>query len=125
MEHSTKAKANQSTTSNATSHFPACHTPWITTKLNFQQKFGLSHCQKQQQSDCRLLLGEAEEPLHMHLSADGWICLANKKSDPDSLTWDQAMRDCPDLQAWMAAIAKEIDQLEDKNCWVETIKDEA
>ena len=73
--------------------------------------------------DYRLYLGETEEPLYMHLGPDGWIYLANKKkSDPDLLSWDQAMRDYPNLKAWMEAIAKEINQLEEKGCWVETTK---
>ena len=72
-----------------------------------------------------MYLGEVEKPLYMQLSADGWIYLAKKKSDPDLLTWDQAMRDFDNLSEWTASLAKEIKQLEDKGCWVETTKDEA
>ena len=65
----------------------------------------------------------------MQHTANGWIYLANSKSkkscDPDVLTWDQAMRDYPNLEGWMAAMAKEIRQLEEKNCWVECPKSEA
>ena len=37
----------------------------------------------------------------------------------------QAVRDFPNLKEWMAAIGKEIQQLQVKNCWAETTEDEA
>ena len=66
------------------------------------------------------------EPLCKQHLAHGWIHLANEKSrNPDILTWDQAMKDCPNLKGWLVAIAEEIRQLEEKNCWVECLKTEA
>ena len=66
-------------------------------------------------SNYKLYIAEADAPLYLNWTADGWIYLANKKAkDPDLLTWDQAMRDYPNLKEWMAAIAKEIRQLEEK-----------
>ena len=60
-------------------------------------------------SNCELHIAEADAPLCLNWTVDGWIHLANEKArDPDLLTWDQAMQDCPNLKEWMAAIAKEI-----------------
>ena len=77
-------------------------------------------------SNYKLYIAEADAPLHLNWTADGWIYLENEKAkDPDLLTWDQAMRDYPNLKEWMATIAKEIRQLEEKQCWVECLKSEA
>ncbi|KAI2492300.1 hypothetical protein MHU86_22273 [Fragilaria crotonensis] len=41
-------------------------------------------------------------------------------SDPDTLTYDEAMSDEPNLSKWMAAAAKEIASLEKNKTWIET-----
>ena len=49
---------------------------------------------------------------------------AGKKKDPDTLSFDEAMRDFEHLQEWLMGMAKEIVQLEEKGCWDEcTIED--
>lgn len=40
-------------------------------------------------------------------------------ADPDTLTFDQAMTDTANLEAWKTAAAKEIAQLEARNTWTE------
>ena len=37
--------------------------------------------------------------------------------DPDTLTWDQAMRDQTNLEEWMAAALKEVTSLEKHGTW--------
>jgi Reverse transcriptase (RNA-dependent DNA polymerase) len=41
-------------------------------------------------------------------------------SDPDTLSYDEAMSDEPNLSKWMAAAAKEIASLEKNKTWIET-----
>ena len=50
---------------------------------------------------------------------------AAKKKNPDTLSYDEAMRDTARLQEWLDASLKEINQLEEKKCWEECLKSEA
>ena len=50
---------------------------------------------------------------------------AAKKKNPDTLSYDEAMRDTARLQEWLDASLKEIRQLEDKNCWEECLISDA
>ena len=91
-----------------------------------QAETELRLCGQPGESEFSLYVAENNDPLFLNWTGDGWIFLANKKAkDPDLLTWDQAMRDFPNLDRWLAAVAKEIKQLEDKECWVECLKSEA
>ena len=48
------------------------------------------------------------------------------KSDPDTLTWDQAMAESPDqVKKWLEAAQTEISALEHKRTWKETLISEA
>ena len=46
-------------------------------------------------------------------------------SDPDTLTWEQAMRDYPHVEHWQAAADSEIQSLEEKGTWTEVPKSDA
>ena len=61
-------------------------------------------------AECWLHIANSE-PLCMQHAANGWIHLAKseKARDLDMPTWDQAMKDCPDLEGWLAGIAKRSD----------------
>jgi hypothetical protein len=48
------------------------------------------------------------------------LALKASLSDPDTLTYDEAMSDEPNLSKWMAAAAKEIASLEKNKTWIET-----
>ena len=50
------------------------------------------------------------------------IYKASKKKDPDTLSFDAAMRDYPNIRAWLESALKEITQLESKQCWIEIRK---
>lgn len=51
--------------------------------------------------------------------------LSNKTKNPDTLTFDEAMRDVKNLTAWRLAAVKEITELQAKECWEECLKSEA
>jgi hypothetical protein len=46
-------------------------------------------------------------------------------SDPDTLSWDQAMKDQYHVQHWQAAAEQEIESLEAKGTWIEVPKSDA
>ena len=50
---------------------------------------------------------------------------AAKKTNPDILSHDQAVRDCNNLKDWSAAALKEIEQLESKGAWTEVHENKA
>ena len=63
------------------------------------------------------------EELQPHQFAQ--VFRAAKKTNPDILSYDQAMRDYNNLQDWLASALKEIKQLESKGVWTEVHKNEA
>ena len=50
---------------------------------------------------------------------------ASSKTNPDILSYNDAMHDYAKLNEWLDAALKEITQLESKDCWVECLKQEA
>lgn len=62
-----------------------------------------------------------EFPAHVYNTAFS----AKKNKDPDTLSFNEAMADTDNLEAWHQAAAKEVKQLEDKGCWIECLKSEA
>ena len=48
------------------------------------------------------------------------LALKVSPSDPDTLSYDEAMSDLPNLSKWMAAAAAEIASLEKNGTWIET-----
>ena len=50
---------------------------------------------------------------------------AKKNKDPDTLSFDEAMADTENIVSWHKAAAKEVNQLEEKGCWIECLKSEA
>ena len=81
----------------------------------------LKLCGNAENNDLKLCLGKSEEPLHLQFTKDDWFFMAKKTKDPDLPHWDEAMRDCPHLDQWLEAVAKEIKTLKDKGCWVECL----
>ena len=73
------------------------------------------------ESDWKDFNGWAE----LHPTTFEYVFKAKANRDPDTLTWDEAMNDIEHLTEWREAAAKEIKQLEDKECWVECQKSEA
>ena len=63
----------------------------------------------------------SELPPHVYHQAFS----AKKNKDPDTLSFDEAMADTENIEAWRKAAAKEINQLEEKHCWEECQKSEA
>ena len=72
--------------------------------------------------EVRACLTRLEEMTPLQVAS---VFKAAKKTNPDILSFDQAMRDYENLKEWLAAALKEITQLEEKKCWEEIRKSEA
>ena len=85
---------------------------------HFQNLFAAIGCHNFSSVDINLALRD------MKSLPQGLINAAKKKSDPDTLTFNQAMND-PDREKWIEAAEIEIQELEDHKVWEEIPESEA